>query len=205
MPEHNKIGNYRWTVCSLIFFATTINYLDRQVIGILKPLLESELNIGEVQYGNIVTIFQLFYGFTMLLAGRLIDKFGTKIGYGVSVLFWSIAAMGHALAKGVIGFGFWRAMLGIGESGNFPSAIKTIAEWFPRRERALATGIFNSGTNVGAIIAPIAVPAIVIAWGWQAAFIITGALGFIWIILWFLFYELPERQRKLSAPELALY
>jgi len=202
MPEKTKIGNYRWTVCSLIFFATTINYLDRQVIGILKPLLETELNIGEVEYANIVTVFQLFYGFSMLLAGRLIDRFGTKMGYGISVLFWSIAAMGHALAKGVIGFGFWRAMLGIGESGNFPAAIKTIAEWFPRKERALATGIFNSGTNVGAIIAPIAVPAIVIAWGWQSAFIITGALGFVWLILWYLFYELPEKKRKLAASEL---
>lgn len=202
MAEINGIGKYRWTVCALIFFATTINYLDRQVIGILKPLLESDLNIGEVEYGNIVTIFQLFYGVSMIFAGRLIDKFGTKIGYGISVLFWSFAAMGHALAKGVIGFGFWRALLGIGESGNFPSAIKTIAEWFPKRERALATGIFNSGTNVGAIIAPLAVPAIVIAWGWQSAFIITGALGFIWIILWFIFYELPEKQRKLSSKEL---
>ena len=202
MPEIKKVSNYRWTVCALIFFATTINYLDRQVIGILKPLLESDLNIGEIQYANIVTIFQLFYGFSMLLAGRLIDKFGTKIGYGISVLLWSIAAMGHSLAKGVIGFGFWRALLGISESGNFPAAIKTIAEWFPKKERALATGIFNSGTNVGAIVAPIAVPAIIIAWGWQAAFIITGAIGFIWIILWFIFYELPEKQRKLSATEL---
>jgi ACS family hexuronate transporter-like MFS transporter len=202
MPETKKIGNYRWTVCALIFFATTINYLDRQVIGILKPLLESDLNIGEVQYANIVTIFQLFYGVSMLLAGRLIDKFGTKLGYLFSVLLWSIAAMGHALAKGVFGFGFWRAMLGISESGNFPAAIKTIAEWFPKKERALATGIFNSGTNVGAIIAPIAVPAIVIAWGWQMAFIITGAIGFIWIILWWIFYELPEKKRKLAASEL---
>jgi ACS family hexuronate transporter-like MFS transporter len=202
MAEIKKIGNYRWTVCALIFFATTINYLDRQVIGILKPLLESDLNIGEVQYANIVTVFQLFYGVSMLLAGRLIDKFGTKIGYLFSVLLWSLAAMGHALAKGVVGFGFWRALLGISESGNFPAAIKTIAEWFPKRERALATGIFNSGTNVGAIVAPIAVPAIVIAWGWQAAFIITGATGFIWIILWWIFYELPEKQRKLSATEL---
>ena len=202
MPEIKKIGNYRWTVCALIFFATTINYLDRQVIGILKPLLESDLNIGEVEYGNIVTIFQLFYGVSMLLAGRLIDKFGTKIGYGISVLLWSIAAMGHALAKGVIGFGFWRALLGVSESGNFPAAIKTIAEWFPKKERALATGIFNSGTNVGAVIAPIAVPAIVIAWGWQAAFLITGAIGLIWIVLWFMFYELPEKKRKLAASEL---
>jgi ACS family hexuronate transporter-like MFS transporter len=204
MSEIKKIGNYRWTVCALIFFATTINYLDRQVIGILKPLLESDLNIGEVEYGNIVTIFQLFYGVSMLLAGRLIDKFGTKIGYGISVLLWSIAAMGHALARGVVGFGFWRALLGISESGNFPAAIKTIAEWFPKKERALATGIFNSGTNVGAIIAPLAVPAIVIAWGWQAAFLITGAVGFIWIILWFIFYEIPEKKRNLSAGELEL-
>ncbi len=203
MPEIKKIGNYRWTVCALIFFATTINYLDRQVIGILKPLLESDLGIGEVQYANIVTVFQLCYGFAMLLAGRLIDKFGTKLGYMISVFLWSIAAMGHALAKGVIGFGFWRALLGISESGNFPAAIKTIAEWFPKKERALATGIFNSGTNVGAIIAPIAVPAIVIAWGWQAAFIITGATGFLWMVLWWIFYELPEKKRKLAASELA--
>jgi len=204
MPETRKFRSYRWTVCALIFFATTINYLDRQVIGILKPLLETDLNIGEVEYGNIVTVFQLFYGFSMLLAGRLIDKFGTRIGYGVSVLVWSLAAMGHALARGVIGFGFWRALLGIGESGNFPSAIKSIAEWFPRKERALATGIFNSGTNIGAIVAPVAVPAIVIAWGWQAAFLLTGSLGFIWIVLWFLFYELPEKHRKISREELEL-
>ena len=202
MPEITKISNYRWTVCALIFFATTINYLDRQVIGILKPLLESDLRIGEIEYGNIVTIFQLLYGFSMLLAGRLIDKFVTKIGYGVSVLLWSIAAMGHALARGMIGFGFWRALLGISESGNFPAAIKTIAEWFPKKERALATGIFNSGANVGAVIAPVAVPAIVIAWGWQATFIITGGIGFVWILLWFLFYELPEKKRKLSTNEL---
>jgi MFS transporter, ACS family, hexuronate transporter len=202
MPQITKIGNYRWTVCALIFFATTINYLDRQVIGILKPLLESDLNIGEVEYGNIVTIFQLCYGLSMLIVGRLIDKFGTKIGYGISVLVWSFAAMGHALAKSGIGFGFWRALLGIGESGNFPAANKTIAEWFPKKERALAFSIINSGTNVGAIAAPLAIPAIVIAWGWQAAFIITGAIGFIWIVLWFIFYELPEKKRKLSAAEL---
>lgn len=204
MSEITKPGNYRWTVCALIFFATTLNYLDRQVIGILKPLLETDLNIGEIEYGNIVTIFQLCYGFSMLLAGRLIDKFGTKIGYAASVLLWSLAAMGHSLAKGVIGFGFWRALLGVSESGNFPSAIKTIAEWFPKKERALATGIFNSGANVGAVIAPLLVPAIVIAWGWQAAFIITGALGFVWLVFWMIFYELPERHKKISAGELAL-
>jgi ACS family hexuronate transporter-like MFS transporter len=204
MADITKIGKYRWTVCALIFFATTVNYLDRQVIGILKPLLESDLNIGEAEYGYIVTTFQLFYAFGMLAAGRLIDKFGTKIGYGISVLMWSFAAMGHSLAKGGLGFGFWRALLGVSESGNFPAAIKTVAEWFPKRERALATGLFNCGTNVGAIVAPLAVPAIATSWGWQSAFIITGAIGFIWLILWFIFYEIPEKQRRLSAGEMDL-
>jgi len=201
MSETPKSGSYRWSVCALIFFATTVNYLDRQVIGILKPLLESDLKIGEAEYGYIVMAFQVFYALGMVMAGRLIDKFGTKIGYGVSVFMWSIAAMGHALATGVFSFGAWRAFLGVSEAGNFPAAIKTVAEWFPKRERALATGIFNSGTNVGAIIAPLAVPAIASAWGWQAAFLITGAIGFLWIIFWFLFYEVPEKQRKLSADE----
>jgi ACS family hexuronate transporter-like MFS transporter len=202
MPESNKTGTYRWTVCALIFFATTVNYLDRQIIGILKPLLESDLGIGEKDYSHIIMAFQLFYAFGMVAAGRLIDKFGTKIGYGISVIFWSIAAMGHALARGVTGFGFWRALLGLSESGNFPAAIKTVAEWFPKKERALATGIFNSGTNVGAIVAPLAVPAIIAVWSWQAAFIVTGALGFIWIIFWFLLYEIPEKHRRLSKTEL---
>jgi ACS family hexuronate transporter-like MFS transporter len=204
MPDIKKIANFRWTVCALIFFATTINYLDRQVIGILKPLLEKDLSIGEAEYSYIVMAFQFFYAFGMVIAGRLIDKFGTKIGYGLAVIFWSIAAMGHALARGGFGFGFWRALLGISESANFPAAIKIVAEWFPKKERALATGIFNSGTNIGAIVAPLAVPVIVTAWSWQAAFIITGILGFIWIIFWFIFYEVPERQRRLSVGELEL-
>ena len=202
MSDKIRVGKYRWTVCALIFFATTVNYLDRQVIGILKPLLESDLNIGEAEYGYIVTAFQLFYAFGMVIAGSLIDRFGTKIGYGISVVMWSFAAMGHALAKGAFGFGFWRALLGVSESGNFPAAIKTVAEWFPKRERALATGIFNSGANIGAVVAPLAVPAMAIAWGWQSAFIITGAIGFVWIICWFIFYEVPEKQRKLSSEEL---
>jgi MFS transporter, ACS family, hexuronate transporter len=203
MTDNTKIGNYRWTVCALIFFATTVNYLDRQVIGILKPMLETDLGIGEKAYSHIIMAFQLCYGVAMVLAGRLIDRFGTKLGYAVSVILWSIAAMGHALARGVIGFGFWRGFLGISEAGNFPAAIKTVAEWFPKKERALATGIFNSGTNVGAIVAPLAIPPIVIAWGWQAAFIITGAIGFLWVILWFIFYELPEKHKKISKNELA--
>ena len=203
MTDTTKIGNYRWTVCALIFFATTVNYLDRQVIGILKPMLESDLGIGEKAYSHIIMAFQICYGISMVLAGRLIDKFGTKLGYAVSVALWSIAAMGHALARGVIGFGFWRGFLGVTEAGNFPAAIKTVAEWFPKKERALATGIFNSGTNVGAIVAPLAIPAIVVAWGWQAAFIITGAIGFIWVVLWFIYYELPEKHKKISKNELA--
>ena len=203
MSEYKKFSNYRWTVCALIFFATTVNYLDRQVIGILKPLLESDLGIGEKDYSHIIMAFQLLYAVGMFIAGRLIDKFGTKIGYGVSVILWSIAAMGHALAKGVWGFGFWRGFLGISEAGNFPAANKSIAEWFPKKERALAFGIMNSGTNVGAIVAPLAIPAMIVAWSWQAAFIITGAIGFIWVILWFIFYEVPEKHKKISAGELA--
>jgi MFS transporter, ACS family, hexuronate transporter len=203
MTEEKKLSNYRWTICALIFFATTINYLDRQVIGILKPLLESDLGIGEKAYSHIIMAFQLCYGVGMVIAGRLIDKFGTKIGYFVSVFLWSIAAMGHALAKGTLGFGFWRGFLGITESGNFPASIKAIAEWFPKKERAFATGIFNSGTNVGAIVAPLAIPAIIATWGWQMAFILTGAIGFIWLIFWFIFYEVPEKQRRASAAELA--
>jgi MFS transporter, ACS family, hexuronate transporter len=201
MTEEKKFSNYRWTVCALIFFATTINYLDRQVIGILKPLLESDLGIGEKAYAHIIMVFQLCYGVSMFFIGRLIDKYGTKIGYGVSVFLWSIAAMGHALAKGVLGFGFWRGFLGISEAGNFPSSNKAIAEWFPKKERALAIGIFNSGTNVGAIVAPLAIPAIIVAWGWQMAFILTGALGFIWMIFWFIFYEIPEKQKRTTAAE----
>ena len=203
MTEAKKFSNYRWTICALIFFATTVNYLDRQVIGILKPLLESDLGIGEKDYSHIIMAFQLLYAVGMLIAGRLIDKFGTKIGYGVAVILWSIAAMGHALAKGVLGFGFWRGFLGISEAGNFPAGNKSIAEWFPKKERALAFGIFNSGTNVGAILAPLVIPAMLVVWGWQAAFIITGAIGFIWVILWFIFYEVPEKHKKVSAGELA--
>lgn len=197
-----RIGNYRWTICALIFFATTVNYLDRQVIGILKPLLKTDLGIGEAEYGYIVTAFQLAYAVGMILAGRIIDKIGTKIGYALSLIFWSIAAMAHALARGPVGFGIARAFLGISEAGNFPAAIKTVAEWFPKKERALATGIFNSGTNIGAILAPIVVPWLAAKWGWQMAFIATGAIGFIWLIFWFIFYEVPEKQKRLSPAEL---
>lgn len=202
MDNLNKIGNYRWTICALIFFASTINYLDRQVLAVLKPILETKIGITEMQYGYIIMAFQLSYAIGMLIAGRIIDYIGTKIGYAFSLGLWSIAAMLHALAKTPLSFGLYRSFLGISESGNFPAAIKSVAEWFPKKERALATGIFNSGTNIGAILAPAVVPWIAINWGWQAAFIAVGAVGFIWLILWFIFYEIPEKQRRLSLNEL---
>jgi ACS family hexuronate transporter-like MFS transporter len=188
---NEKIGKYRWTICALVFFATTVNYLDRQVLGILKPVLESDIGIGEAEYGYIVSAFQLAYAIGMLMMGRVIDRLGTKLGYALSFIGWSLAAMAHALARGPIGFGVARAFLGVTEAGNFPAAIKTMAEWFPKKERALAIGIFNSGTNVGAILAPILVPWLVVTWGWQAAFIATGAVGFIWLIFWFIYFVVP--------------
>jgi len=196
-----KIGNYRWTICALIFFATTVNYLDRQVIGILAPMLKSDLNIGESEYGYIVSAFQIAYAIGMILAGRIIDKLGTKIGYALAFIGWSIAAIAHALAKGAVGFGIARAFLGLTEAGNFPAANKTVAEWFPKRERAIAFGILNSGTNVGAILAPLLVPWLAVNWGWQTAFIATGAIGLFWLIFWFIFYEVPEKQKRLKEPE----
>jgi len=201
--SQERIGKYRWTICTLVFFATTVNYLDRQVIGILAPLLKEELGIGEADYGYIVMAFQGAYAIGMLIAGRVIDKLGTKVGYALAFVGWSLAAIGHAFAKGGFGFGVARAFLGFTEAGNFPAAIKTTAEWFPKRERALATGIFNSGTNVGAIVAPLVVPWLAINWGWQMAFIATGAIGLIWLIFWFIFYEVPEKQKRLSQGELA--
>ncbi|HEX2982647.1 MAG TPA: MFS transporter [Ignavibacteriales bacterium] len=201
MSTTTKIGRYRWSICALLFFATTINYIDRQVLGILAPVLEKEIGWTEVEYGYIVTAFQFAYALGLLGAGRLIDKYGAKLGYLVSIAIWSVAAMAHALAKTPLGFGIARFSLGLGESGNFPAAIKTTAEWFPKKERALATGIFNSGANVGAVFAPILVPWLTLAFHWQAAFIVTGAIGFIWIILWVIFYEHPKRHKKLTREE----
>lgn len=198
---NQKIGNYRWVILSLVFFATTINYLDRQVISLLKPFLETEFHWNESDYANIVLIFQLCYALGMLGAGWLVDKIGTKLGYALSLFGWSIAAIMHAAAKSTFGFGIWRGLLGVTEAGNFPAAIKVVAEWFPKKERALATGIFNSGTNVGAILAPIAVPFIAITWGWQEAFIITGAIGLIWLFFWFWLYNTPDKHKKLSKAE----
>lgn len=194
---------FRWVVVLLLFIATTINYLDRQVIGLLKPTLEKELNWSEEDYSYIVMAFTASYAIGLLLFGRLIDKIGSKIGYSISIIIWSLAAMGHAVAKTTGGFAIARMSLGFGESGNFPAAIKTVAEWFPKRDRAFATGIFNSGANIGAVVAPIMVPWILGAYGWQEAFIITGGIGFLWLIAWWIFYEIPTRKQRISQEEIA--
>jgi ACS family hexuronate transporter-like MFS transporter len=194
---------YRWTICALLFVATTINYIDRQVLGILAPTLQRELNWSETDYGDIVSWFSLAYAFGFLIAGRMMDWIGVRRGLAAAVVAWSLAAIGHAFAKTATGFSVARAMLGIGEAAIFPGSIKTVALWFPQRERALATGIFNAGTNTGAILTPLLVPWIALTWGWQWAFIVTGALGFFWLLLWLPLYRDPETSDRVSAAELA--
>lgn len=194
---------YRWVIAGLLFFATTINYLDRVVISLLKPTLEKEFNWSETDYANLVVVFQAAYALGMLGMGGIIDRIGTKLGYALSLTFWSIVGIATAFAKTTFAFGVARGALGLAEAGNFPAAIKTVAEWFPKKERALATGIFNSGTNIGAILAPLTVPYIAANWGWQWAFILTGATGFIWLVLWFTMYKKPAEHPKVSAGELA--
>ena len=201
--KETKVGNYRWVVVTLLFFATTINYLDRQVIGLLKPVLEIQFKWTETDYSYIVIVFSTAYALGLLLFGGFIDKIGTKLGYTISLIVWSVAAMLHAAVKSTFGFGAVRAVLGLGESGNFPAAIKVVAEWFPKKERALATGIFNSGANIGAVVAPIMVPWILGVYGWQMAFLITGAIGFIWLIFWWIFYEIPSKHKKITPEEFA--
>ncbi len=195
------VKNYRWTICALVFFATTVNYLDRQVISLLKSVLSEDLHWDDGDYANIEIAFKLAYSIGMLGAGRVIDMLGTKKGYAVATGLWSLAAMAHGFVTTTLGFVFARAALGVTEAGNFPAAIKTTAEWFPKKERALATGIFNSGTNIGAIVAPLTVPFIAVAWGWKWAFLITGAIGFIWLVLWQLYYTTPGDSKKLSKEE----
>jgi ACS family hexuronate transporter-like MFS transporter len=197
-----RLGRVRWTVCAMLFAATSINYMDRQVIAILKPTLEHSIGMTEVSYGYIVDAFQIAYAIGLLAAGRLIDKLGTRIGYMLVMATWSLSAMGHALANTVFEFGFARFFLGLGESGNFPAAIKTVAEWFPQNERSLATGIFNSGANVGAILAPAIVPWVTLRWGWHAAFLTTGLFSVLWILWWFRYYRSPGDHRTLTAKEL---
>jgi ACS family hexuronate transporter-like MFS transporter len=217
-----RVGRVRWGICGLLFLAATINYIDRQVIGILKPTLQAEFGWSEIDYSDIVFAFQLAYAIGFIFAGRLMDRVGTKIGFALALTLWSVAAIGHAgatafgpavaAALGAVGLhysasaaGFIAARfaLGLGESGNFPAAVKTVAEWFPRSERAFATGLFNAGTNIGAIVTPMVVPIITITFGWRWAFLLTGLVGFGWLVLWFLFYERPDTHPRLTAAERA--
>ncbi len=219
-----SVGYYRWVICALLFFAATVNYIDRQVIGLLKTTLQGEFKMSETDYAAIVFSFQLAYAIGMLIAGRVMDRLGTRLGFTLAVVIWSIAAIGHAAADlfpwlslptvlinppsvimlggAAAGFAFARFLLGIGEAGNFPASIKTVAEWFPKKERALATGIFNSGTNVGALATPLMVPWIASHWGWQGAFIATGMTGAVWVLFWFFMYRSPESHPRLSKAEL---
>jgi ACS family hexuronate transporter-like MFS transporter len=186
-----------------LFFATTINYLDRQIIGLLKPILEKEFAWTETDFAHIVMAFTAAYAVGLISFGWLIDKIGTKLGYAITIVVWSIAGMLHALARSAFGFGVARVGLGLGEAGNYPAAMKTVAEWFPKKERALATGFFNAGTSIGVVVALLVVPLILNYYGWQEVFWITGSFGFIWLIFWWIFYEVPSKQKRLSAEELA--
>lgn len=219
---NEKMGKYRWTICSLLFFATTINYLDRQVLSLLHPILEKEFSWTNSDYGNITAAFQLAYAIFMLFAGRFVDRLGTKKGFTIAIIIWSIGAMLHGfsveigtfsskilgylgvtgLSVSVIGFTIARIVLALGESANFPAAIKATAEYFPKKERSLATGIFNSGSNIGAILAPLTVPWIASHLGWESTFFIIGAIGFIWLIFWLIYYDEPNKQKRLSKAEL---
>ena len=195
------VGKVRWTICAMLFAATSINYIDRQVLGILAPVLQHTIGWTDLQYSYIISGFQLAYALGLILAGRMVDKLGTRIGYAIIMGVWSLSAMSHALARTVLGFAAARFFLGLGEAGNFPAAIKTTAEWFPQSERSLATGIFNSGTSVGAILAPAVVPWVTLRYGWQAAFLMTGGFSALWILGWLLYYRSPARHRTLTPEE----
>lgn len=197
-----KLG-YRWTVCALLFAVTTVNYMDRQVLGILAPTLQREFHWSESQYAHVVSWFTALYALGFLVAGWWMDRVGVRKGFIAAVIAWSLASIGHAFARTTAGFSAARALLGLGESANFPGAVKTVAEWFPKRERALATGIFNAGTNTGAILTPLIVPWITVTWGWRWAFVVTGSLGFFWLLLWLVLYRAPERHPGVTPAELA--
>jgi ACS family hexuronate transporter-like MFS transporter len=203
-PATAAVTNYRWTICALLFLATTINYIDRQILSLIKPILDTELRWTNEQFGVVNSIFQGVYGIGLLIFGWFVDKYGPKIGYAVSIAAWSLAAIGHSFVSGLTGFMIARASLGLGEGGNFPSAIKATALWFPKRERAFATSIFNSGANVGAIVAPAVVPWIAYTYGWQMAFIAAGVAGLLWLFLWIPFYNKPEQSSRVSKEEIEL-
>jgi MFS transporter, ACS family, hexuronate transporter len=197
-------SHVRWTVCALLFFATTVNYVDRQVLSLLAKTLETQIGWTDIQYSNITSAFTFAYMVGLLLSGWFLDKYGTRIGFAIAITVWSLAAMAHAAAATALTFGIARALLGLGEAANFPACIKTIAQWFPKRERAEATGIFNAGSNIGAVIAPLTVPWLAVHYGWQSTFIITGALGFIWLAFWLLMYRAPQEHARVSTAELRL-
>ncbi len=204
------VGRYRWVICGLLFYATTVNYMDRSVLAVLEPLLRTKIGWDSVQYGNITSAFSAAYAVGLLFAGRIIDRLGTRIGYPLFMALWGLASISHAFARTVFGFGIARVFLGLFEAGNFPAAVKTVAEWFPKKERSLAIGVFNSGSNIGAILAPIIVSPVLAAalhlthgrFGWQAAFFVTGILEIVWIIFWLAIYRRPEQHRKVSKAEL---
>ncbi len=195
-------GRLRWYVCGLLFYATTVNYMDRQVLGLLKPVIQKELHWTESDFSSIIFGFQLAYALMMPIAGRMIDWLGTRIGYTAAVIVWSSAAMMHSLARNAFQFALVRFLLGLGEAANFPAAIKTVADWFPNKERALATGIFNSGSNIGALIAPLLIPAVAAHFGWRMSFLATGALDVLWIILWLTTFRTPRQHKSITSAEL---
>jgi ACS family hexuronate transporter-like MFS transporter len=203
MPDRT-INNYRWIIVTLLFLATTINYVDRQIIGLLKPILEVEFSWSETDFAHIVMAFTAAYAIGLLVVGRFIDRIGTRLGYAFIICLWSVAGMFHALARSAMHFMAARFGLGFGEAGNFPAGVKAISEWFPKKERALATGIFNSGTSIGVVLALIIVPWILRNYGWHEVFWITGGIGFIWLIFWLIFYDIPTKQKRLSAAEYTL-
>ena len=189
-------------ICALLLLGTTKNYMDRQVLGVLKTTLQHDFSWNEIDYSKLVSAFQFAYATGMLLAGGLVDRVGTRLGYALAMIFWSLASMGTALANSLTGFRMSRYALGFGEAAVFPASIKAVAEWFPKKERALATGIFNAGTNVGAIITPLIVPRIVLRWGWRGTFVEIGAIGFIWLAVWLVIYRKPEDHQGVSRGEL---
>ena len=201
--HQSAIGRFRWVICTLLLFGVTKNYMDRQVIGVLKTTLQHDLHWNEIDYGNMVTVFQGAYALGLLLVGRLIDRLGTRIGYALAMACWSLASMAQGMMSSLAGFGAARFALGFGEAGVFPASLKATAEWFPKKERALATGIFNAGSNLGAILTPLLVPWITVHWGWRWAFFSIGAVGFLWLALWLLIYRKPEDHPSCSAAELA--
>jgi MFS transporter, ACS family, hexuronate transporter len=202
VPPAGSVGRFRWVICALLFCGTTLNYVDRQVIGLLKPVLEQQFNWTESDYANIVFCFQLAYAIGLLFVGGILDRIGVRLGFGLAAVFWSIAAVTHGFMRTVNGFCAARFGLGLAESANFPASIKAVSEWFPKKERALATGLFNSGTNVGALVTPLLVPWLYTTWGWPAAFYATGAVGLLWVFLWWPIYRSPELHSSVSPAEL---